>query len=111
MSYTETMIEYVYDQYCLSYNIEETLDFLEDEIDFPRKEIENMIQLSIDYNKEQFIKDYKSLIDQFKSKFDFSEIYCKKEKIKWPKKSGVYVIWKNDDRFWDDINEITDSFV
>ena len=34
MSYTETMLEYVYDQYCLSYNMEETLDFIEDEIDF-----------------------------------------------------------------------------
>jgi len=28
MSYTETMMEYVYDQYCLSYNMEDALDFL-----------------------------------------------------------------------------------
>ena len=55
-----------------------------------------MIQHSIDYNKEQFIKDYKSIVEQFKSKFYFTEIDCNKEKIKWPKRSGVYVIWKND---------------
>ena len=41
MSYTETIMEYVYDQYCLSYNMEETLDFLEDEIDFTREEIKD----------------------------------------------------------------------
>jgi len=51
-----------------------------------------MIQHTIDYNKEQFIKDYKSLVEEFKSKFYFTEIDCKKEKIKWPQKSGVYVI-------------------
>ena len=61
MSYTETMIEYVYDKYCLSYNMEETLDFLEDEIDFPRQEIKDMIQHTIDSNKEQFIKYYNSV--------------------------------------------------
>ncbi|MDC0960191.1 hypothetical protein OAR37_02030 [Flavobacteriaceae bacterium] len=38
MSYTETMLEYVYDQYCLCYNMEDTLDFIEDEIDFTREE-------------------------------------------------------------------------
>ena len=95
MSYTESMLEFVYDQYCLSYNMEDTLDFIEDEIDFTREEIKDMIQYTIDYNKEQFIKDYKTLVEQFKSKFYFTEIDCKKEKIKWPKKSGVYVIWKN----------------
>lgn len=62
-----------------------------------------MIQQSIDYNKEQFIKEYKSLIEEFESKFDFTEIDCKKEKIKWPKKSGVYVIWKNDDNSIDNL--------
>jgi hypothetical protein len=96
MSYTETMLEYVYDQYSLSYNMEDALDFIEDEIDFTREEIKDMIQYTIDYNKEQFIKDYKSLVEEFKSKFYFTEIDCKKEKIKWPKKSGVYVIWVND---------------
>ena len=103
MSYTETMMEYVYDQYCLSYNMEETLDFIEDEIDFTREEIKDMIQHSIDYNKEQFIKDYKSIVEQFKSKFYFTEIDCNKEKIKWPKRSGVYVIWKNDDNSLDNL--------
>ena len=44
MSYTETMLEYVYDQYCLSYNMEDALDFIEDEIDFTREEIKDMIQ-------------------------------------------------------------------
>ena len=62
-----------------------------------------MIKHNIDYNKEQFIKYYKSLVEQFKSKVVFSEIYCKKEKIEWPKKSGVYVIWKNDDSSLDNL--------
>ena len=103
MSYTETMLEYVYDQYCHSYNMEEALDFIEDEIDFTREEIKDMIKYTIDYNKEQFIKDYKSLVEEFKSKFYFTEIDCKKEKIKWPQKSGVYVIWKNDDSSLDNL--------
>ena len=55
MSYTETMLEYVYDQYCHFYNMEDTLDFIEDEIDFTREEIKEMIQHTINYNKEQFI--------------------------------------------------------
>ena len=97
MSYTEIMLEYVYEQYCLSYNMEDALDFIEDEIDYIREEIKDMLQYTIDYNKEQFIKDYKSLVEEFKSKFHFTEIDCKKEKIKCPQKSGVYVIWKNDD--------------
>ena len=96
MGYTETMLEYVYDQYCLSYNMEETLDFIEDDIDFTREEIKDMIQHTIDINKEQFIKYYISLVERFKSKLTFTEIDCEKERIKWPKKSGVYVIWKND---------------
>ena len=103
MSYTETMMEYVYDQYCDSYSMEDTLDFLEDEIDLPREEIKDMIQHTIDDNKEQFIKDYNSLVEGFKSKFNFTEIDCKKEKIIWPKKSGVYVIWKNDDSSLDNL--------
>ena len=103
MSYTETMLEYVYDKYCLFYNMEDTLDFLEDEIDFTREKIKDMIKHNIDYNKEQFIKYYKSLVEQFKSKVIFSEIDCKKEKIEWPKKSGVYVIWKNDDSSLDNL--------
>ena len=103
MSYTETMLEYVYDQYCLCYNMEDTLDFIEDEIDFTREEIKDMIQHTIDYNKEQFIKDYKSLVEQFKSKFDLTEIDCEEEKIEWPKKSGVYVIWKNDGNSLDNL--------
>ena len=32
MSYTETMMEYIYDQYCFIYNMEETLYFIEDKI-------------------------------------------------------------------------------
>ena len=103
MSYTETMLEYVYDQYCLSCNMEDTLDFLEDEIDFTREEIKDMIQYTIGYNKEQFIKYYNSLVEGFKSKFNFTEIDCKKEKIIWPKKSGVYVIWKNDNSSLDNL--------
>lgn len=65
MSYTETMLEYVYDQYCLSYNMEDTLDFIEDEINFTRDEIKDMIQYTINYNKEQFTKEYKSLVEGF----------------------------------------------
>jgi hypothetical protein len=67
MSYAKTMLEYVYDQYCLSYNMEETLDFIEDEIDFTREEIKDMIQYKIDYNKKQFIKDYNLLLEGFNS--------------------------------------------
>ena len=103
MSYTETMLEYVYDQYCFSCNMEDTLDFLENEIDFTREEIKDMIQYTIDYNKEQFINYYDSLVEGFKSKLTFTEIDCKKENIKWPKKSGVYVIWKNDDSSLDNL--------
>jgi len=97
MSYTETMMEYVYDQYCIDYNMENTLDFLEDEINFTREEIKEMIQYTIDYNKNQFIKDYNSLVEQFKTKLNFSKIDRIEEKIKWPKKSGVYVVWKDND--------------
>jgi len=68
MSYAKTMLEYVYDQYCLSYNMEETLDFIEDEIDFTREEIKDMIQYKIDHNKKQFIKDYNLLLEGFNSK-------------------------------------------
>lgn len=103
MSYTETMLEYVYDQYCLYYNMEKTLDFIEDKIDFTREEIKDMIQHTINYNKEQFIKDYKSLVESFKSRICFTEINCKKERIKWPKKSGVYVIWKNNNDSLDNL--------
>jgi len=67
MSYAKTMLEYVYDQYCLSYNMEETLDFIEDEIDFTREEIKDMIQYKIDHNKKQFIKDYNLLLEGFNS--------------------------------------------
>lgn len=95
MSYTETMMEYVYEQYCLHDNMKCALDYLEDEIDFSREEIKDMIEYTIDYNQKQFIKDYESLVQEFKSKYKFSEIDCKEEKIKWPKKSGVYVVWRN----------------
>ena len=67
MSYTETMLEYVYNQYCLSYNMEDALDFIEDEIDYTREEIKDMIQYKIDYNKKQFIKDYNLLLEGFNS--------------------------------------------
>lgn len=68
------MLEYVYDQYCLFYNMEDTLDFIEDELDFSREEIKDMIQYIIDYNKDQFINDYISLVegrvyDEFYGKF------------------------------------------
>ena len=79
MSYTETMMEYVYDQYCISYNMESTLD-IEDEIDFSREEIKDMIQHTINYNKEQFIKNYKSLIEQFKSNLILRS-NCKKKRL------------------------------
>ena len=47
MSYVETMINYVCDQYRLFGDMEETLDFLEDEIDFTREEIRLMIEAGI----------------------------------------------------------------
>lgn len=104
MSHTETMMEYLYDQYCsLSYNMENTLDFIEDETDLTREEIKDKIQYTIDSKKEQFIKDYNSLVEEFKSKFNFTEIDCVKEKIRWPRKSGVYCIWKNDENSFDNL--------
>lgn len=97
MSYTETMLEYVFDEYCRYYNIKDALDFLEGEVtEFTREEIKDMIHQTVDYKKEEFIKYYKSLVEGFKSKFNFTEIICEKERVNWPNKSGVYVIWKND---------------
>lgn len=87
------VMSYVYKQYCIcSYDMENALDFLEDEIDFTREEIKDMIQYTIDENHKKFIKYYNSLVDKFK--YNFYEINCKKNKqIDWPKESGVYVIW------------------
>ena len=41
-----------------------------------------------------FLEYYKLLISEFKHE-NFVKIDCKREKIKWPKSSGVYLIWKN----------------
>ena len=41
-----------------------------------------------------FLEHYQLLISEF-SYENFVEIDCKGEKIKWPKSSGVYLIWKN----------------
>jgi hypothetical protein len=60
-------------------------------------------QKMMEYNQEQFIKDYNSLVKKFKLKYNFSEIDCEEKKIKWPKKSGVYVIWKNHGNSFDDL--------
>lgn len=106
MSYTETMLDYVYYVYCSFYNFEETLDFLEDEIDFSREQIKTMIQHTIDYKKDQFIKYYKSLVNDFDSKNNFSEIHCKNEKIVWPDKSGVYLIWKINSNSFNNLNYV-----
>jgi len=103
MSYVETIIGYVYERYCYSYNMEESLNYLEDQIDLSRDEIKKIIEESITKNKNQFEYYYNSLVERFKFKFSFSEIICKKEKIKWPKKSGVYVIWKNDENSFDNL--------
>ena len=54
--------------------MDNTLDFLEDEINFTRDEIKEMIQYTIDYNKNQFIKDYNSLVTEFETKLNFSKI-------------------------------------
>ena len=48
-------------------------------------------------NKEQFIKEYNSLVEEFKSKLTFTKIDCEKYRIKWPPKSGVYVVWKDNE--------------
>ncbi len=52
MSYTETMINYVLEQYNLIGDMEETLDFLEDEINFTREEIKEMIEAGIDQERK-----------------------------------------------------------
>jgi len=54
MSYTETMMEYVYDQYANihNYDMESALDWLEDEMDFTREDIQEMIECNIEYGRE-----------------------------------------------------------
>ncbi len=51
MSYTETIMEYVYDQYSNihEYNMESALNWLEDELDFTREDIKEMIEYNIEY--------------------------------------------------------------
>jgi hypothetical protein len=51
MSYTETIMEYVYDQYSTihNYDMESALDWLEDEMDFTREDIKEMIEYNIEY--------------------------------------------------------------
>lgn len=48
MSYTEMMISYVYEQYLLIGNMEDALDYIEDQIDFTREEIKEMIEINIE---------------------------------------------------------------
>tara|TARA_R100000742_G_C4207700_1_gene34947 strand:- start:192 stop:362 length:171 start_codon:yes stop_codon:yes gene_type:complete len=54
MSYTETIMEYVYDQYSNihEYDMESALDWLEDEMDFTREDIREMIECNIEYGRE-----------------------------------------------------------
>lgn len=47
MSYTEIMINYVLEKFNLIGDMEETLDYLEDEINFTREEIREMIKAGI----------------------------------------------------------------
>ncbi|MDB4590663.1 hypothetical protein OAB46_00470 [bacterium] len=47
MSYTETLINYVYEQYSLSDSMEDALNYLEDKINFSREEIREMIESTI----------------------------------------------------------------
>ena len=51
MSYTETIMEYVYDQYSNihEYDMESVLDWLEDEMDFTREDIREMIECNSEY--------------------------------------------------------------
>jgi len=51
MSYTETMMEYVYDQYFLFDSLDGALDFLEEQIDLSREEIKEMIEYCINLKK------------------------------------------------------------
>ena len=51
MSYTETLINYVYEQYSLSDSMEDALNYLEDKINFSREEIREMIELTNQINK------------------------------------------------------------
>lgn len=50
MSYVETMIYFICQTY-LDFNeeMEETLDFLEDEIKYPRESIREVIEMCIEY--------------------------------------------------------------
>ena len=47
MSYTETLINYVYEQYSLSDSMEDALNYLEDKINFSREEIRELIESTI----------------------------------------------------------------
>jgi len=51
MSYTETIMEYVYDQYSNihEHDMESALDWLEDEMDFTREDIREMIECNSEY--------------------------------------------------------------
>lgn len=51
MSYTETIMEYVYDQYSNihKYDMESALNWLEDELDFTREDIKEMIEYNSEY--------------------------------------------------------------
>jgi hypothetical protein len=51
MSYVETMIFYVYSVYQDYGDMEEALDQLEDEIDFNREDIKEMILVGIEENE------------------------------------------------------------
>ena len=49
------MINYVLEQYNLIGDMEETLDFLEDEINFTREEIKEMIEAGIDQERKNWL--------------------------------------------------------
>lgn len=43
MIYVETMMEYVYDEYCINYSMDDALVFFIYEIDFKREEIKGSL--------------------------------------------------------------------
>jgi len=103
MSYTETMMEWAYNQYRLTHSVEETVDRIEDDVDLTREEIIEMIEYGIQNRFDDYKIYFNSMIDAFRRRQLYQEIICGNEKIRWPKESGVYVITKNSINSFEDI--------
>ena len=103
MRYTETVMDWVYDQYRLTYSVEETVGFIEDESDLTREEIIEMIEYGRQKSFDDFKRYFDSIVNEFRRHDLHKEITCAREKIKWSKESGVYVVTKTSIQSFGDI--------